>query len=88
MSPQDQFANLMYELMHGVGYLGKYAGQIDPANGDYGPIYDNILNKCLQQEVPNQTLTGSKNRANPLKRRGRLVWFFMHFRGPQALGHS
>jgi hypothetical protein len=29
--------------------------------------------------------TGSKNQTNPLKRRDRLVWFFIHFRGPQAL---
>jgi hypothetical protein len=28
---------------------------------------------------------GSKNQANPLKRRGRMAWFFMRFRGPQAL---
>jgi hypothetical protein len=28
---------------------------------------------------------GSKNQTNPLKRRDRLVWFFMHFRGPKAL---
>ena len=27
----------------------------------------------------------SKNQTNPLKRRDRLVWFFMHFRGPKAL---
>jgi putative transposase len=28
---------------------------------------------------------GSKNQTNPLKRRDRLVWFFIHFRGPKAL---
>src|SRR3974377_2199510 len=27
---------------------------------------------------------GSKKQANPLKRRGRLVWFFMRFRGPDG----
>jgi len=30
-------------------------------------------------------MTGSKNQTNPLKRRDRLVWFFIHFRGPKAL---
>jgi hypothetical protein len=35
---------------------------------------------------PNRT--GSKNQTNPLKRHARLVWFFMHFRGPQALRDS
>jgi len=28
--------------------------------------------------------TGSKNQAKPLKRRGRLAWFFMGFRGPKG----
>jgi len=28
---------------------------------------------------------GSKDQANTLKRRGRLAWSFMSFRGPQAL---
>ena len=31
------------------------------------------------------TSAGSKNQANLLKRRVRLAWFFISFRGPQAL---
>ena len=30
-------------------------------------------------------MAGSKNHTNPLKRCGRLAWFFMRFRGQKAL---
>jgi len=38
----------------------------------------------IHKNVPSSS-PGSKNQTNPLKERGALVWFFMHFRRPKAV---
>jgi len=55
------------------------------SNTYYDWLLDHAFLLVPAQAYVGQFLMGSKNQANSLKRRHRLTWLFICFRGPRAL---